>query len=160
MKRSITSTFLRCIFLTRPSCSVPKWKMPMSQQEMLFHEILHRREPLVGSLSFFHFSTEQGNPNWKIPLYEVNIKVRTFFKLHKFNFPRSPHSCCPGTACRCNIWGQNCRLVIIDADDNGADDNNKDNDSFGDGDEKYEWYNALWKLCRCQRAGLLAQWLG
>merc|ERR1712037_414954 len=33
----------------------------------------------------------------------------------------SPHSCCPGTACRCNIWGQN---------------------------------------CRCQRAGLLAQWLG
>ena len=38
-------------------------KMPTSQLVLLLHEILDLREPLVGSLAFFHFGTEQGNPN-------------------------------------------------------------------------------------------------
>ena len=31
-----------------------------SQPELLFHEILHLKGPLVGSWAFFHFGTEQG----------------------------------------------------------------------------------------------------
>ena len=33
---------------------------PELQPELLFREILHIKEPLVGSLAFFHFGTEQG----------------------------------------------------------------------------------------------------
>ena len=35
-------------------------KMPWSQAELLFHEILHLKEPLNGLLADFHFGTEQG----------------------------------------------------------------------------------------------------
>ena len=34
--------------------------MLSSQPELLFHEILHQKEPLVDSLAFYHFGTEQG----------------------------------------------------------------------------------------------------
>ena len=34
--------------------------MPISPSELLFHEILHLREPLVGSLAYFHIRTEMG----------------------------------------------------------------------------------------------------
>jgi len=40
---------------------------------------------------------------------------------HNLSCNFSPNSCCPGTTCICNLWGQN---------------------------------------CRCQRIGLLSQWLG
>ena len=33
--------------------------LPWSQPELLFREILHIKEPLVGSLAFFHLVTEQ-----------------------------------------------------------------------------------------------------
>ena len=39
----------------------PNLKMPWSQPELLFHEIPHLREHLVGSLTFFHFGTEHVN---------------------------------------------------------------------------------------------------
>ena len=39
--------------------------MPKSQLKLLFHEILHLREPLVASLTFFHFGTKQGRASWK-----------------------------------------------------------------------------------------------
>ena len=41
------------------SCSVLKLEMPRSQTQLLFHEILHLKEPLVVSLAFYHFGTEQ-----------------------------------------------------------------------------------------------------
>ena len=34
--------------------------MPSSQSQLLFHEILHPKEPLVGSLAYFHVGTEKG----------------------------------------------------------------------------------------------------
>ena len=43
-------------------------KMPMSQQELLFHEILYLREPLVGSLSFFFILVLKGEPVKKVTL--------------------------------------------------------------------------------------------
>ena len=43
--------------------------MPTSQPELLFHEITHLREPLVGWLVFFHVGTEQGMASLKITLY-------------------------------------------------------------------------------------------
>ena len=52
---------LQGVFFNWPSpFSVPKRKMAFSQWELLFHEILHLRKPLVGSLAYFLFGTEQG----------------------------------------------------------------------------------------------------
>ena len=48
-------------------------KMPTSQPDLLFFENLHLREPLVGSLAFFHFGTEHGMPLGKINIYITNI---------------------------------------------------------------------------------------
>ena len=44
--------------------SVPK-KTAFSQWELLFHEFLHLRKPLVGSLAYFLFGTEQGRGQLK-----------------------------------------------------------------------------------------------
>ena len=38
-------------------------KMPPRNPELLFDEILHPRDPLVGSFASFHFGTEQGRAN-------------------------------------------------------------------------------------------------
>ena len=43
-----------------PSVQYQNEKRPKSQTRLRFHEILHLREPLVGSIAFFHFVTEQG----------------------------------------------------------------------------------------------------
>ena len=53
--------FVQGVFFNWPSpFSVPKRKTAFSQWELLFHEILHLRKPLVGSLAYFLFSTEWG----------------------------------------------------------------------------------------------------
>ena len=59
-----TASRYRVVFLTAllPACSVPKRKRPTSPPYLHFHEILHLKEPLIGSLAFFHFETEQGLP--------------------------------------------------------------------------------------------------
>ena len=41
----------------------------MSQPELLFHEILHLREPLIGSLAFFIFVLNRRGPARKTTLY-------------------------------------------------------------------------------------------
>ena len=43
--------------------------------------------------------------------------------------------------------------MIIDAEDNGADDNNKDNDSFGDGDEKIWMIQCIVKIVQVPKGG-------
>ena len=49
------------VFFNWPSpFSVPKRKTAFSQPELLFHEILPLRKPLIGSLAYFLFGTEQG----------------------------------------------------------------------------------------------------
>ena len=37
--------------------------------ELLFHEIFHPKEPLVDSLAFYQFGTEQGEASSNITLY-------------------------------------------------------------------------------------------
>ena len=49
--------------------------MPASQPELLFHEILHLREPLVGSLAFLILLLIKGGPVKKIPLNVIVIMV-------------------------------------------------------------------------------------
>ena len=44
--------------------------MQPCQPELLFHEILHQKEPLV---AFYHFGTEQGGGEMKISIW-MNIK--------------------------------------------------------------------------------------
>ena len=45
--------------------------MPWSQAELLFHEILHLKEPLNGLLADFHFGTEQGGAVKNHPVYSL-----------------------------------------------------------------------------------------
>ena len=54
----------RVIFLTRPyQCR--NEKMPSRQPQLLFHEILYLREPLVGLLAFFSFWYRTGEGQLK-----------------------------------------------------------------------------------------------
>ena len=55
------------------SCSVLKLEMPRSQTQLLFHEILHLKEPLVVLLAFYHFGTEQGEAISNITLYHKSV---------------------------------------------------------------------------------------
>ena len=70
----LCSTY-RVFFFNWPSpFSVPKRKTAFSQWELLFHEILHLRKPLVGSLAYFLFGTEQGGAVDKTPcIIEVSL---------------------------------------------------------------------------------------
>ena len=50
------------------------WSPPL----LLFHEILHQKEPLVGSLALFHFGTERGEGGRavkKITLYIWFVEI-------------------------------------------------------------------------------------
>ena len=51
--------------------------MPRSQPELLFHEVLHLKEPLVDSLAFYHFGTEQGEASSNITLYHKSVPARS-----------------------------------------------------------------------------------
>ena len=55
------------------SFSVLKRKTAFSQLELLFHEILHLRKPLIGSLAYFLLVTEQGGGSKKNTLHEIVI---------------------------------------------------------------------------------------
>ena len=60
------------IFLTAPPppFSTKMKKMQWSKPDLLFHEILHLKAPLVGSLAFFHLGTEQRGASKKShPIY-------------------------------------------------------------------------------------------
>ena len=59
------------IFLTAPPpFSTKMKKMLWSKPDLLFHEILHLKAPLVGSLAFFHLGTEQRGASKKShPIY-------------------------------------------------------------------------------------------
>ena len=50
-------------------------KMPRSKPELLFHEILHLKEPLVDSLSSYHFGTVQNVQNNPGPFITLQSKV-------------------------------------------------------------------------------------
>ena len=64
-------------FLTGPPpFSVPKRQMAFSQPELLLHDILHLRKPLVGSLAYFLFSTEWGGGAVKKHPVESKAKHR------------------------------------------------------------------------------------
>ena len=69
-KMEIQGDFLPIPPPASPKNKKRKKKMPGSQPELLFHDIIHVKEPLVVSLAFWHFGTVQGS-SWKIPLYIV-----------------------------------------------------------------------------------------
>ena len=54
LKRVISMKIQGDYFLTGPSVQYRNENISMSQSELLFHEILHLREPLVGSIAFVH----------------------------------------------------------------------------------------------------------
>ena len=45
-------------YLALPTLKVPK-KLTVIQPNLLFQELVHAREPLVGSTAFFHFGIKQ-----------------------------------------------------------------------------------------------------
>ena len=53
-------------------------EIQMCQPELLFHEIFHLREPLVGSLVLFHYGIEE-RPVKKHTLYIVIYVMETLF---------------------------------------------------------------------------------
>ena len=55
--------------------------MAFSQPELFLHEILHLRQPLVGSLAYFLFGTEQGGPVEKRHPIDMSKNVDFIFVL-------------------------------------------------------------------------------
>ena len=83
---SIALRLIQDVFFNWPSpFSVPKRKQPFSQSELLLHEILHKRKPLVGSLAYF-FSVLNGggqlkkkhpvHPNATVIMIKVSMQLR------------------------------------------------------------------------------------
>ena len=51
----------------------------LRKRQFSFNEILHLKEPLVGSLGFFHFGTEEGRVSKKISSYFDDSISFTYF---------------------------------------------------------------------------------
>ena len=72
-----------------PSVQYRNPRMPRSQPELLFHDILHLKKPLVDSLAVNHFGTEQekgwgwGLKNYPVQRYK-HIRLYTQTKIHIF----------------------------------------------------------------------------